>query len=253
MKAIERRQEILKLLEAMRSLTIKELAEKLEVSTMTIRRDLNIFSQQGLITLTHGSAVLNSGGAFFYNQRFRRKNLQPEKSRIGQYCASLVKEGYSIFINCGSTTEEIAGHLIDRKNIVVLTDSLPAANILSAAKEVKLLIAPGEYVESINGFIGELTNEFIRRFTVDILFLAGTGVHSKSGVTTASIVDAETKRALVRQARKVVLAMDHTKMQINSLVSVADLSELSMIVTNKEADPKLLEHLRGHGVEIILV
>ena len=73
MKAIERRQEILKLLETMRSLTIKELAEKLEVSTMTIRRDLNIFSQQGLITLTHGSAVLNSGGAFFYNQRFRRK------------------------------------------------------------------------------------------------------------------------------------------------------------------------------------
>ena len=78
-------------------------------------------------------------------------------------------------------------------------------------------------------------------------------MHSKSGVTTASIVDAETKRALVGQARKVVLAMDHTKIQINSLVTVAELSRLDMIVTNKEADPKLLEHLRGHGVEIILV
>lgn len=253
MKAIERRKEILKQLELIHSITIGELAKKLAVSTMTIRRDLNMFAEQGLITLTHGRAVLNSGGAFHYNQRFRRKNLQSEKSRIGKFCASLVKEGSSIFIDCGSTTEEIAAYLTERKNIVVLTDSLPAANILSAAKDIKLLITPGEYVESINGFIGELTNEFIGRFTVDILFLAGTGVHSKSGVTTASITDAQTKRALVRQARKVVLAMDYTKLGINSLATIAELSELEMIVTNKEADEKALEHLRGHGVEIVLV
>ena len=253
MKVMQRRREILKRLEITRSATIKELAEALDVSTMTIRRDLNGFAEQGVITLTHGSAVLNSGGAFFYHQRFRKKTLQAEKNRIGKYCAGLVKEGSSIFIDCGSTTEEIAPYLTERKNIVVITDSLPVANILSTAKELKLLITPGEYVVGINGFVGELTNEFMRRFTVDLLFLAGTGVNVKSGVTTASLVDSMTKRTLVQQARKIVLALDHTKLQVNSLASVAALAEIDMIVTDVGADPEVIENLRGHGVEIILV
>lgn len=253
MKAIKRRRDIIEYLEANQTAYISELSEHLNVSAMTIRRDLNAFAEQGLVTLIHGGAVLNRGVSFTYSRRFRKQKLHAEKRRIAQYCANLVNEGSSVFIDCGSTPEEIAEMLVNKKNIVVLTNSLPVANILSAAKNLKLIMAPGVFYDKPQGFLGQFTTEFISRFKIDILFLGGDGIDSQRGATNPDIIDSSTKRSLVKQAVRTIFAADHTKLGTSSFISIADLKELSLVVTDTGADAQIVTELRSHGLEIVLV
>lgn len=253
MKTIKRRKEILDQLEKSSSVNITELSEILDVSSMTIRRDLNLFAEQGVVTLVHGGAVLNRGAAIMHNMPFKEEKLREEKKRIASFCANLVNEGSSIFIDCGSTTKEIAEAILQKKNIVVMTNSLPASNILSTAKNIKLIMVPGVFRDKAQGFFGQMTSEFVGNFKFDILFLGAEGLDIKQGATSPDIVDAETIRSLVKQATKVILVIDRTKLGVCSFMTVATLKEIDTIVTDKDADSELIEELRNQGVEVFLV
>ena len=253
MKTTKRRKEILDQLEKNNSVNITELSEILDVSSMTIRRDLNLFAEQGVVTLVHGGAVLNRGAAIVHNMPFKEEKLREEKKRIASFCANLVNEGSSIFVDCGSTAKEIAEAILQKKNIVVMTNSLPACNILSTAKNIKLIMAPGIFREKTQGFFGQMTSEFISKFKIDILFLGAEGLDIKQGTTSPDIVDAETKRSIVKQATKVVLVIDHTKLGFSSFMTVATLKEIDTIVTDKDADPEMIEELKNQGIEVFLV
>lgn len=253
MKTTKRRKDILEQLEKHKSVNITELSELLDVSSMTIRRDLNLFAEQGIVTLVHGGAVLNRGAAIIHNMPFKEEILREEKNRIASFCANLVNEGSSIFIDCGSTTKEIAETILQKKNIVVMTNSLPVSNILSTAKNIKLIMLPGVFREKNQGFFGQMTSEFVSNFKIDILFLGAEGLDINQGATSPDIVDAETKRSLVKQATKVVLVIDHTKLGVSSFMTVATLKEIDTIVTDKDANSELIEELRNQGVEVFLV
>ncbi|MBP2631396.1 MAG: putative DeoR family transcriptional regulator [Firmicutes bacterium] len=253
MKTTKRRKDILEQLEKHKSVNITDLSEILDVSSMTIRRDLNLFAEQGIVTLVHGGAVLNRGAAIIHNMPFKEEILRVEKNRIASFCANLVNEGSSIFIDCGSTTKEIAETILQKKNIVVMTNSLPVSNILSTAKNIKLIMLPGVFREKNQGFFGQMTSEFVSNFKIDILFLGADGLDINQGATSPDIVDAETKRSLVKQATKVVLVIDHTKLGMSSFMTVATLKEIDTIVTDKDADSELIEELRNQGVEVFLV
>lgn len=253
MKTLKRRNEILDYLKKNNSVNITELAEILNVSSMTVRRDLNLFAEQGIVTLVHGGAVLNHGATLIHNMAFREEKLRKEKNYIANFCANLIHEGSAIFIDCGSTTKEIAEAILQKKNIVVMTNSLPAANILSAAKNIKLIMLPGIFREKPQGFFGQMTSAFISNFRIDILFLGADGLDILRGATSPDIMDGETKRSLVKQARRVVLVIDHTKLGYGSFMTVASLQEIDTIVTDKEADLEMIEEIKKQGVEVFLV
>lgn len=253
MKALDRRNKILAQLEEQHTVYITDLAQQLNVSAMTIRRDLSNFSEQGLVTIVHGGAVLNRGAAFERSRRFRKTQFQAEKRRIAAFCAELVSEGSSIFIDCGSTPEEIAEAITDKKNIVVLTNSLPAANILSSAKDLKLIMTPGEFIPKHQNFIGQLTSDFIRKFNIDILFLGCDGLDTIHGATNPHIADSLTKRNIIKQAKKIVLGIDHTKIGVSYFMSIATLDEINLVVTDTAADPAIIEELRQAGMNIVQV
>ncbi len=253
MKTIKRRKEILDELEKNNSVNITELSEILDVSSMTVRRDLNLFAEQGVVTLVHGGAVLNRGATLVHNMPFREEKLREEKIRIASFCANLINEGSSIFIDCGSTTKEIAEAIVQKKNIVVMTNSLPVSNILSTAKSIKLIMAPGVFREKPQGFFGQMTSDFISKFRIDILFLGADGLDIKQGATNPDIIDTETKRSLVKQATRIVLVIDHTKLGCSSFMTVATLKEIDTIVTDKDADPEIIKELKNQGVEVFLV
>ena len=166
MQTKNRRKSVLESIKIHKDVTITELAEELEVSTMTIRRDLKRLSDMGIVTLVHGGAVLNEGTTALAAITARAQRMMYEKNRIAAFCASLVKEGNAVYIDTGSTTMEIAENLKERQNISVLTHSLPVQNILAGAKKIQLIAMPGVYDETTKGFFGEMTCRTIRSFRI---------------------------------------------------------------------------------------
>ena len=253
MKTNTRRKEILECLKTNGSVNILELAALYNVSSMTIRRDLKFFSDQGRVTLIHGGATFNRGSIFIHNLSFKEEHLQKEKNRIANFCVNLISEGSAVFIDCGSTTKELAEALSQKKNIVVMTNSLPVINILSTVKDIKLITVPGIFIEKTQGFSGQMTSRFIREFKIDVLFLGAEGFDISRGATDPDIDDTETKRILVKQATRVVLVVDHTKLGESSFMTIAAPREIDTIVTDKDADPEMIEKIKKLGIEVFLV
>lgn len=252
MKQARRRKEILTELENEGIVDTIALSKKLEVSTMTIRRDLQALSREGIVTITHGGAVLNEGSLFEHPMTYKEERYIEEKKRIGAFCASFVNDGDSVFIDTGTTAYQVAESIKNKKNIVVTTQSLSVMQLLSEYKNIKLIAAPGIYRAMSKGFLGEITCEFVKDFKYDILFLAAEGINVEHGISVPDIVDATTKKALVSRAVKVVAVMDKSKFGSSYFMTVTALDQVDIVVTNEGADPNIVNAIRERGVEVFL-
>ena len=253
MKSSLRRQELLNYLEKNHIGYTSKLCQELNVSAMTIHRDFEAMAKQGLVTLIRGGAAINHGSAVLYSQGLRQTRLPLEKRRIASYCASLVREGMTVFIDCGSTAERIAEALRSKKGITVLTNSLTSACILSQTEGNKLVMVPGIYSHPLGGFSGQMTTEFMERFQLDMLFLGANGLSAKRGLTSPDFTDADTKRLLMKQSRQTIVATDHTKLGKDCFISIAKLPEIALVVTDKGADLQTIEEMQTNGANIELV
>lgn len=239
MSARQRRQGILDLLEKQRTVYTSDLCDMYQVSAMTIRRDFERMAGEGLITTLRGGAALNQGAAVLHSLKIRQTRQPEAKRQIAHHCAGLVQEGESILIDNGSTGVCIAEELAKRQNLTVLTASLDAAEILSTGKGNRLIMIPGVYAPSLRGFSGQMTVDFMQRFRVDWLFLGANGLDVEYGLTSPDYTDAETKRALMQQSQRTVVATDSTKLGKTYFERIARLQDLTRIVTDKKIDPDL--------------
>ncbi len=233
-----------------RRVTIEGLAKDLEVSTMTIRRDLRRLADEDIVTLVHGGAVYNEGGAYLPALTVREKTMRREKSAIAEYCAQQIPEGSAVYLDNGSTTVEIADALRGKQNIAVLSHSLPVLNILSHAKNIQLISVSGIYEPRAKGFFGDLALRMLRQFRIDIAFLGVTAVDAEDGVMSAVFYEQALKKVLVERAKKKILAIDHTKIGGSSFLKVCDLHEIDGIVTDKFADATFIAKAKRMGIEV---
>lgn len=234
-------------------MTIEGLAKDLEVSTMTIRRDLRRLADEDIVTLVHGGAVYNEGGAYLPALTVREKTMRREKSAIAEYCAQQIPEGSAVYLDNGSTTVEIADALRGKQNIAVLSHSLPVLNILSHAKNIQLISVSGIYEPRAKGFFGDLALRMLRQFRIDIAFLGVTAVDAEDGVMSAVFYEQALKKVLVERAKKKILAIDHTKIGGSSFLKVCDLHEIDGIVTDKFADATFIAKAKRMGIEVAQV
>lgn len=236
-----------------RRVTIEGLAKDLEVSTMTIRRDLRRLADEDIVTLVHGGAVYNEGGAYLPALTVREKTMRREKSAIAEYCAQQIPEGSAVYLDNGSTTVEIADALRGKQNIAVLSHSLPVLNILSHAKNIQLISVSGIYEPRAKGFFGDLALRMLRQFRIDIAFLGVTAVDAEDGVMSAVFYEQALKKVLVERAKKKILAIDHTKIGGSSFLKVCDLHEIDGIVTDKFANATFIAKAKRMGIEVAQV
>lgn len=253
MRTKERHKTILQELQREGIVNTFELAESLNVSTMTIRRDLTKFANQGLITLTHGGAIINRGALFEHNTSLKEEVMVQEKRDIAKFCVDLINEGDSVFLDGGTTTKEIAALLLDKKNIVVITNSLYCANALTSAKGLKLIMVPGEFRETSMAFLGPFAVDFISKFKIDIVFLPTEGLTPDFGASVPNTQDADTKRYLATHAEKVIVVADSSKLGKSYLCNICSLKDMDLLVTDKNADEEILDELRSKGLEIKVV
>ena len=252
MKAIERRQFILQMLQTHGSVNIAELAERLEVSSMTIRRDLNSFAEEGLITMAHGGAILNKGSLFEFNAFYKQSEKTIEKKMMAQEAIGYINEGDSVFLDSGTTVKEVADLCVTKKNIVILTHSLLVANALSESDSVRVVMCPGEFRKISMAYMGPLTTEFISKFKIDTLFLGVEGVDLDSGVSVPDILDGATKISLVEQAERIICIADHSKFNKSFLFKICPLEKLDLIITDANLDRETIENFKRHDIPLIV-
>lgn len=245
-----RRSLIIKAVEDRGSATVQDLADRLQVSMMTIRRDLVELEREGAIRRVHGGAVSARGRA--YEPLFHlRATVMPEaKTQIGKVAAELVIDGDSIALDVGTTTIEVARALVGKRNLTIVTPSLHVANLFLNQSDTRLIVTGG-IARSVEGsLVGELTAYAFRQLHVDRLFLGVACIDATLGMTEYNWEDAIVKQQMIAAAKEVIVVADSAKFAKVAFAHVANFSQVHRIVTDRVPPPELLKAIENAGIAL---
>jgi DeoR/GlpR family transcriptional regulator of sugar metabolism len=235
MLASQRRSVILGLVEEEGAARVSDLVDRLGVSDMTIRRDIERLAADGLLERVHGGALAVGGTRSSEEPGFSAKShLQlAQKQAIARRAAESVVPGSAIGVSAGTTTYELARAVKDVPQLTVVTNSVPVAQLLHESG------APGQTVVLTGGIrtpsdalVGPVAVSALRSLHFDLLFLGAHGVDDRAGLTTPNLVEAETNRALIGSARTVCVLADSSKWGTVGLSTFADLDDVDVFVTD---------------------
>ena len=234
---------------------VADLVRALGVSDMTIRRDLELLQERGLIEKVHGGAAAIEGSPLFEPGFTVKSNLmQAEKAAIAAAAASLVTPGTAIGISAGTTTFALARRLIDVPGLTVLTNSVPVADALyKDGRPDQTVILSGGVRTPSDALVGPFAVEVIRSLHVDTVFMGTHGMDLKSGFTTPNILESETNRALIEAGRHLVVLADSTKWGTIGISSVARLEDADTIITDTGLDLTARDQLASVVRRLMLV
>ena len=234
---------------------VADLVETLGVSDMTIRRDLELLHERGLLEKVHGGAAAIEGSSLFEPGFTVKSSLMlSEKAAIAAAAASLVAPGTAIAISAGTTTFALGRGLVDVPGLTVLTNSVPVADALYRdGRPDQTVILSGGVRTPSDALVGPFAVEVIRSLHVDMVFMGTHGIDPRSGFTTPNILEAETNRALIESGRRLVVMADHTKWGIVGISSVARLEDADTIITDSALEPSAQGQLAAAVRRLILV
>lgn len=244
-----RKQIILSAVEQKGSVEVKELAEQLQTSEITIRRDLALLAEKGLLFRTHGGAVklsLAKDPVTFVSKAAR--NLA-EKEHIARLAAGTIQEGETIFIDCGSTTFLLCQYL-KHLHVKVVTNSLPVMNELMGSA-VELNLAGGQVDMERQAVHGIMAIEHLKRYKVDKAFIGADGISLRRGLSSNSEKEASISIAAAGRASKVYLLCDSSKLEQEKYFQFAPLSLVHTLVTDRQAPVELLKQYVEAGLQIL--
>jgi DeoR family glycerol-3-phosphate regulon repressor len=245
----ERHAKIQHLVRAKGFITIEHLAAQFDVTPQTIRRDINILSREGLIHRYHGGAGLPpSTENVAYTQR--KILCLKEKEEIARMVAACVPDHASLFINIGTTTEEIAKMLCGHERLRVITNSLNVASILAGNEHFEIIVAGGLVRPRDGGIVGPLTIDFIQQFRVDFGIIGISGIDLDGTLLDFDYREVRAARAIIDNSRKVFLAADHTKFGRNAMVRLGNIGEIDALFTDRPPTDALTEVMSAAEVEL---
>ncbi len=248
---VERQEQIVQMIARQKRVTVNDLCDVFSISKATARRDLEILANQGRIQRVHGGAILVSSAPPEMPILQRQDEQGEEKRQIGIAAAQLVSDGSTIFLGSGSTVLEVARNLRGRKNLTVVTNSLPVVNTLSDVEEITLVVIGGLFRKSELSFIGHITEMALREINVDQVIMGARAISLTHGLTNDYLPETMTDRAIIQIGRKVILVVDHTKFGRISTAFLAPLEAIHTVVTDCHTPDSFCEELEEQGIEVI--
>jgi DeoR/GlpR family transcriptional regulator of sugar metabolism len=252
MLARQRQELILDEVRSTGGVRVSDLVERLGVSDMTIRRDIDALAGRGLVTRVHGGAT--GAGSSVDEPGFAAKSAlhTAAKEAIAKAAAELIEPGASVALSAGTTTHAIASALLGIPRLTVVTNSLPVGEVLhsSGREDLTVVLTGGERTPS-DALVGPVAVGALHRLHVDWLLMGVHGMDAEAGFTTPNLLEAETNRALVRSARRVAVVADSSKWGVVGLSTIASLSDVDVVVTDDGLEPdarQLLENSCGRVV-----
>jgi DeoR/GlpR family transcriptional regulator of sugar metabolism len=248
----ERQKQILSLLTQQGRLSVAEIVEQFSISQATARRDLESLAAQGKAQRVHGGVISVEQAPPELPILDREKEQADEKARIGRAAASLVADKETVFLGSGTTVLEVARNLRDRKQLTVITNSLPVLNALAGLQGITVISLGGMLRESELSFIGHITEQALMEVRVDKVFMGARGVSLEHGLTNDYLQETLTDRAILKIGREVVIVADYSKINRVSTVLLAPLDTMNTFVTDGKADRKFLQVMKKQGINVIV-
>lgn len=250
---IQRHTAILKQLEERDSVDVQSLCEVLNVSAVTIRKDLKLLEDKGLLFRTHG-------GASRINPYIRDRNVQekallfaPEKEKIAATAASLIVENDSVVIASGTSMVALARAIIPKESLTVITSALNVALELMSNRDIHVIQLCGKIRQSSASVIGQEAIEFLKNVACSKVFLGADGIDLDFGVTTTSLDEAHLNRQMIQSSEETIVLVDSSKFSRKGFGKICDFELVSKIITDTRIPDKVVSRIEEMGVEVIVV
>jgi len=249
---------ILTALQKSGSVSVEALGKELQVSHVTIRRDLDMLETQGLLRRTHGGAV--SIEPFFYEPFRNDRSFQAqvgrfaeEKRRIGRAAAELINKGDIIALTPGTTTTEVIRGLPLNHNITVVTSTVNVAMELSKRKDLDVYVTGGHLHGEWFSLVGPTAAQSLSRIMIHVLFIGADGIDAKAGASCYDPEEAQLNSMMVRHAQRKIAVVDHSKFGIVAGWKICSTDELDVLVTDSSVTDEMLEPFRQADVQVIRI
>ena len=242
-----RQKEILLLVQRQGFVSNEDLAQAFSVTPQTVRRDINELCLEGLLRRYHGGAGLPSS---VENVAYTTRQVTrlEEKKCIAKAVAYTIPDQASLFINIGTTTEEVAKALQDHRGLRVITNNLNVAAILSQNSSFEVIIAGGVVRSRDMGITGDVTIDFMNDFKVDFGIIGISGIDMDGSLLDFDYSEVRVAQAIIRNSRKVFLVADHTKFGRTAMVRLGRLSQMDALFTDRKPPKELISILTDtHG------
>lgn len=226
-----RQPQILELARRDGRVTVDGLAETFGVTVQTVRRDLADLAEAGRLERVHGGAVLPSGTRNIAHEERRALNATA-KADMARACAAAIPNGAALFLTIGTSIEALARELLHHEGLMVVTNSLGAADILRANPSVDIQLTGGALRRADGGLVGPLAVEGIERFRADIAVISCSALDESGDMLDYDLDEVAVTRAVMRQARRCLLVADHSKFQRKAPARVGSLSQVDAVYTD---------------------
>jgi DeoR/GlpR family transcriptional regulator of sugar metabolism len=246
----ERRQRVLDLVSSRGFVALADLAQAIDVSPSTLRRDLDYWHQQGAVRRTHGGAIYVGDASALPALEERSASQQEEKRAVARIAAGRVRDGDTVLLDGGTTTLEVARQLVGR-SLQVVTNSLPIAQLFASSRDTDLVMLGGYVYPKTGVALGPLTVRMMEDVHVQQAILSVGGITAK-GLFNSNLLLAETERQMMRCADEVVVVADHTKVGRQALAFLCELSEVDTVVIDRELPPQQRELFEQAGARLLV-
>jgi DeoR/GlpR family transcriptional regulator of sugar metabolism len=245
---IPRHDEILNIISRLRNVSVQELTERLNVSEVTIRKDLTFLEEMGSVIRTHGGAKLAEDRALLRNLRTRMQEHQQAKRAVAERARELVNEGDTIYIDSGSTCYCLA-EWIKGMTLRVLTNSIDVMAALADDPAVSLFSIGGSYRKEAGSFLGPIAEENVRRFQIETCFIGATGISEDGAMASQNVFESQLKRQVMEISQRKVILADSSKYLTGAFSVFARADEIDLLITDAGLDGRA----DLSGLEIIRV
>ncbi len=250
---MERHQSILDILKEKKHVKVLELCEVLDVSAVTIRKDLKLLEEKGLLYRTHGGASLENP---YINERpiqEKEKISIQEKSKIAEAAAKLIEVNDSIMIASGTTVQQLARAIEPKGKLNVITSSLFVSLELLKHPDIEVIQLGGKIRHSSSSVIGHNALQILNSISCNQLFLGVDGIDLEYGCTTTSLEEAVLNRKMIDATQKTTILADSSKFGKRSFGRICSLDDINHIITDDRLDKTILNKLTEMGIEVTLV
>lgn len=250
--AEERQQRILTQARAEGRVEVAALAEALEVTQETVRRDLDRLERQGLVRRVHGGAIPTGRLDFEPGLNHRDATASSEKARMARVAVGLLPREGTVLLDAGTSTARVAAALPDDSRLTVVTNALPIATQLATRPTLTVHLVGGRVRGQTLAAVDAWALETLRRVTVDVAVLGTNGISVRRGLTTPDVSEAGVKSAMVAAGRRVVLLADSSKYGNDQFSQFATLSEIDVVVSDAGLDDEAHAAIAREGPEVML-
>ena len=232
--------------------SITKLSEEIKVSEMTVRRDLELLKSQREVIIARGIATSARRLTFEFTFRAQQQKNRKHKMALAKKAIRHVRNDQVIILDTGTTTLEIARHLVGRRKIKVITTSLAIVSELQFDSDIEIILLGGQLRDGSPDLHGSLTEQCLETFRADIAFVGADAVGSNGNTYTGDIRVLNLDRKIKDIARKVIVVADSSKLGQDSMCKIFTSNDYHLLITNSGADDRIIRRIRKRGIRIEL-